>query len=54
MDLDKLAAFISKVGIIPAMLGWLAYEFHGYIAQQVTYNQQMLYLMQRLIDLHTK
>jgi hypothetical protein len=61
MDYDKLAAIFQKVGFMPMAVGWLAWELHTFVAKvaesvaaQLVNQQQMVYLMQRLIDLHTK
>ena len=61
MDYDKLVLLFQKVGLIPMTIGWLAWELHNLVARvaagveaQAIASQQMVYLMQRLIDLHTR
>jgi hypothetical protein len=59
MDTDKIIMFVNKVGLMPAGLMWLAWEVHRMVDRIVetqtaivTNQQQALYLMQRLLDLH--
>lgn len=52
MDLDKVAAFISKVGVVPTLLGWLAWELHSFIREVASSQTQMVDLLRQLIDLH--
>jgi hypothetical protein len=54
MDFDKLIIAVQKVGIIPITLGWLAWEFHNYVAQQVATNQLIVATLQELVRMHIK
>ena len=52
MDLDKIATFISKVGLVPAMLIWLAWELHGFIGKMIVTQEGIVQALNKLVDLH--
>ena len=54
MDFDKMAAFITKIGLVPATLAWLAWELHNFVQGVMDTQKVMATLLQKLIEMHTR
>lgn len=52
MDLDKIAAFVSKVGLVPAGLIWLAWELHGFVSRVAASQDKIIEVLNKLVELH--
>ena len=52
MDLDRIITFVTKLGLLPATMIWLVWEFHGFIGTMASTQDKIIQLLQELVKAH--